>query len=271
MLFRLHVYNVDYGYSNQFVTPFGAKDYLVHIVKTVLMLDKPELMVVGYWFLQVLFLSFLLLYAMRIIVRKPWIMFISWVLLYLFALVLKEYVDFKWIIIKIIAADIYLVAGILIREYWEQIIKWLTPVFALVCFCLLFLYNIFCPHLTMDSLKINEFPIYFVVSMVGSMGILSLSYLIARSDRVKWLSHSFSYIGERTLDVLTWHFTGFKFVTLLLVLAMGIGISHLGEFPTLKGAGFHCVLLYAMAGIGLPLIVDMVTSKFKTDFMKRNN
>ncbi len=262
-LFRLYVYNVDYDYSNQFVTPFGARDYLVHIVKTVLMLDKPELMVVGYWFLQVLFLSFLLLYAMRLIVKRPWIMLVLFVVLYVFALVLKGYVDFKWIFIKIIAADIYLVTGILIREYWEKIIKWFTPVFTLVCFGLLLLYNIFCPHMTMDFLNINEFPTYFVVSMIGSMGALSLSCQIARADRAKWLSNTFSYIGERTLKILTWHFTGFKVVTLLLVQMMGIGITHLGEFPVLEGLDYHWILLYAMVGVGLPLLFDYGANNVK--------
>ena len=261
VLFRVYVYNVDYGYSDQFVTAFGAKDYLVHIIKTALMLDKPELMVVGYWFLQVLFLSFLLLYAMRLIVKRPWIMFMSFVVLYIFALVLKGYVGFKWIFIKIIAADIYLVTGMLIRNYWEKIIKCLTPVFTLVCFSLLLLYNFFCAHMTLDSLKINEFTIYFVVSIIGSMGTLSLSYQIAKSDRVKWLSNTFSYIGERTLKILTWHFTGFKLVTLLLLLLMGMGITHLGEFPVLEGVDYHWILLYAMVGVGLPLLFDMVASR----------
>jgi len=272
VLFCLHVYSADYGYSNQFITLWGARDYLVHVVKTILMLDKPEIMVVGYWFLQVLFLSFLLLYVMRLFIKRPWVLLISFVALYVVALVLKGYVDFKWIFIKIIAADIYLVTGILIKEYWKKIIEWFTPLFTLVCFCLLLLYNIFCPHMTMDFLKINEFPIYYVVSMVGSMGALSLSCQIAKLDSAKWfqwLPNIFSYIGERTLKILTWHFTGFKIVTLLLVLIMGIGITHLGEFPVLEGVGYHWILLYAIAGVGLPLLFEFGSSKVKNRLFEK--
>ena len=260
LLFKIYVYSTEYGYSNRYVDIYNAHDYLSHIIRTLVVLDQPELMLPGYWFLQVMFLSFILFYVVRLVVKDSKGLLITFVLLYFISIVLRCFVDYKWIITKVIVADIYIVTGIVLKENWERVVKCFRPITVVLSITMVLLFYLFGPRMTMDSLKLNEFPIYYIISLTGSVGVIALSYILSHSENIKVLSRALSNVGKKTLPILTWHFTGFKFVTLLILLITGGEIKRLGMFPTLEGINYGIVWLYVIGGISVPLIIDKILS-----------
>lgn len=70
------------------------------------------------------------------------------------------------------------------------------------------------------------------------------------------------YVGDNTLDILTWHFLIFKIVSSFLVLGGELSFNMISSFPVIEQYsknGFW--ILYFCAGCILPLVA-------KKDFLK---
>ena len=87
-------------------------------------------------------------------------------------------------------------------------------------------------------------------------------YLISR--RII-LSNAIVYIGNNTIQILTWHFLCFKIVSLIIILVYHLPIEHLAEFPTISdysASGWR--ICYFLIGILIPVIGTLVITKLKT-------
>lgn len=101
------------------------------------------------------------------------------------------------------------------------------------------------------------FP-YTVTAILGTWTVFSLPW-----HRVKGKASTLlSYIGNHTLTILTWHFVFFKMVSYVIVLIYGLQLTRLSEMPVIvEYAQKGWWLIYAVAGISVPLMLNFILSK----------
>lgn len=93
---------------------------------------------------------------------------------------------------------------------------------------------------------------YLVCSASGIWGILHLSAILSRSATIVRV---LSYVGARTLYILTFHFVGFKPLSALYLWANHLPMTCLSEFPVLQG--MPSVFWIAYAAVSLLFCLGM--------------
>lgn len=62
------------------------------------------------------------------------------------------------------------------------------------------------------------------------------------------------YIGEHTLDILTWHFLSFKIVSLIIIYTYRLSWDRLGDFPVMTDYAHQgWWIIYLVVGVALPI------------------
>ena len=95
----------------------------------------------------------------------------------------------------------------------------------------------------------------FPYILAALAGILIMFYISHSTLQMKWLSDRLIYIGDSTLDILTWHFLSFKLISLFLISLYSLPISRLAEFPVIEeysSQGWWT--LYLFSGVTFPLL-----------------
>ncbi|NLG15234.1 MAG: hypothetical protein GX561_13650 [Lentisphaerae bacterium] len=105
------------------------------------------------------------------------------------------------------------------------------------------------------------FPITYLFAFSGIMAFLSLSNLC--DIKLKAPRTMLIFIGKNTFYILVWHFTFFKIITCLQVLAYGLPWEKASAFPILP-CSFGWRLAYLCIGIAGPLCLWVVFKRFKS-------
>ena len=106
-------------------------------------------------------------------------------------------------------------------------------------------------------------------AIFGTIAIYALSI---RINKCKRLSPVFSFIGEHTLEILTWHLLCFKMVSYIIVIVYSQDLSHMADFPVIdyySGQGWW--IAYLVIGCGLPLLFVLIKSNVKGYIDRRYN
>lgn len=102
---------------------------------------------------------------------------------------------------------------------------------------------------------------YSISAIAGTLMVFSLCKYISK---VHILEKALTYIGDRTLAVLTWHFLSFKAISLLIIFIYTLSIKQLAEFPVIDQYAFKgWWIMYLIAGVALSLVIDLLLSKAK--------
>ena len=72
---------------------------------------------------------------------------------------------------------------------------------------------------------------YSIFAIVGTLSVLTFSHYISENWGI--VSKCLNWTGKHTLEILTWHFLGFKIVSYLLIINKGLSINHLEAFPVM--------------------------------------
>jgi fucose 4-O-acetylase-like acetyltransferase len=86
---------------------------------------------------------------------------------------------------------------------------------------------------------------------MGTIGAIQLAKRLKHGKVVAVLD----YIGNKTLYILTFHFLAFKAVSYLWIKTHDLPINFLSQFPVLQATGSWMWVVYAIAGVALPLLV----------------
>ena len=108
---------------------------------------------------------------------------------------------------------------------------------------------------------------WVITAFFGIIAIYALSIKINNSKR---LTPVFTFIGEHTLEILTWHMLLFKLVSLAIVVVYNLDVSHLAEFPVIEmysPRGWW--IAYLIIGCGVPLLFVIIKSYAKGFISKR--
>ena len=102
---------------------------------------------------------------------------------------------------------------------------------------------------------------YIFTALIGTLMILGISSLLASYDN--WLKRFLVFVGDNTLDILTWHFLSFKLVSLLLILIYGLPIARLAEFPVIEDFAYQgWWVLYLVVGVAIALGIKILKGKY---------
>lgn len=97
---------------------------------------------------------------------------------------------------------------------------------------------------------------YAFSALSGSLMVFSLCKLLSKQGIAV---QTLSYIGDRTIDILTWHFLSFKLVSLAIVFLYGLSITRLAEFPVIDEFSHQgWWLAYMLVGVYTPLGIKRV-------------
>ncbi len=105
-----------------------------------------------------------------------------------------------------------------------------------------------------------QLPIRYIGAIAGCIGLLILCKHLPPASR---LARFFKFCGESTMTILTWHFLCFKGITYVLIQIHDLPADKLQEFPTLRELGPHYWLLYTIAGIAIPLLLQLSYNTIK--------
>lgn len=108
------------------------------------------------------------------------------------------------------------------------------------------------------SLNLNTYPSWQFLLLCSLMGWVWLLALAMCFTYKKWkIKNVLTYIGKRTIYILFLHFLAFRPVVALQLMVYHEPSYLLASFPILvKGGGWW--ILYAIAGVGLPLLAEKI-------------
>lgn len=240
---RLHIYDANTSYT---LSEFGGK------ILRIVAMSGGEQLLGGYWFLISLFWAsvvvlvfFFLLKRAGKLTQRSILMGISFILVVaalenLFPIRLPDqFREQTLLAIAFYASGYYFHQfNIDIRRLW-QILFLLVP--AIVAIFI---------GMSMQE-KGSSVILYFGIALMGSIGIISASNLLSKYR----VHRALTYIGDKTLYILTFHFLSFKLLSLLYIHCKGLPIDTLAQFPVLKETNSYMWIIYSTIGIGLSLLI----------------
>ena len=101
---------------------------------------------------------------------------------------------------------------------------------------------------------------YYVSAIAGTIIVMKLSkYLV---EKTHYLSDFITNIGNRTLEILTWHFLCFKIVSLIVIVYYDLPIDRLADFPVISPYNVQgWWICYFVIGVTVPIIGTVYTNK----------
>lgn len=289
VLFHLNVYNDVFGFNGQVSHLYTWREFGVAIVKT-FYFGTGEQLLGGYWFLKELFWASLIGYAViwlgvhskrRLLTSFSLQGGVILTLLLIFAYFGKDFhVPAIGISQRTWMATFFFLFGHAWRS-WEEGGTWFSRYDAAPWWLQGFIVAalavsvkvvmIFFGHTSMLSFTLVNAVPYVVAALSGSVMVVYVCrWLVSRA----WALRSFLvFTGRHTFEVLTWHFSCFKLVSLLLIAIYGLDIEYLAWFPVistaaLQGAGVEVSwtlwwIVYLVVGAGIPILWQYVKTKLK--------
>lgn len=257
IFFHLNIYNGTYGFEGEVSQLYGVSDYLKNAFLILFCLSGNEQLLGGYWFLHTLFFASFIFYGL-LKLKKP-------IVGLLIALLLSVLLYFKGIPIvniycgaKEFFAVSCMMAGYLYKSYSiNNLVDKYGAYILPVCALLLILGSLYWNGEMLDMKWTHTTP-YFISAIAGSVMVMKLSKYF--TEKTHYFSVFISNIGNKTLEILTWHFLSFKLVSLVIIACYRLPIEHLAEFPVMHPYNVQgWWVLYLVTGIAVPLIGTVFT------------
>ena len=223
-----------------------------------------ERLIGGYWFLHDLFFASLIAFLIMKVL-KSYKMFGGFVVGLTALFYYKTInVPFWEINSRVMLGSCFFIAGKLAKIYGlidiisRNRIQFLS--FAL-CLCLVMVganYN----KASMFETNFQNFLPYILFAIAGTVMIHLVSNYI--SERMECFSTFMNYIGTHTLVILTWHFSVFKVVSVIILLVYHLDVKMLAQHPTISQFSERgWWLVYFMAGVLVPCGIVYVVEIIK--------
>lgn len=268
LFYQLNIYNGLYGYNGNTSYIYDIKEMAFHAILNILFIESEGLLG-GYWFLPQLFIASILgwivikLFQKRKIVGLLSIFFLSvvfnWYGLYV------PYTPISWLSIF---ATAFFFMGYILKEYYislqnKSVFYWGG---ALLMLIIVLPGSFFWPTGMTRCTPFEQIP-YFFSGIAGSLTVIIFSSWMIRFKNI--MSTALIFIGNRTLEILTWHFLSFKIVSLIVIRFEHLTIEKLAMFPTIKGSESYW-LIYTIVGLTVPCMLVYLNYYLKRLLINRN-
>lgn len=269
VFFALNIYNGEYGFRGEVSHEYGVSETLKNAFYIVTTMSHSEQLLGGFWFLKSLFVGSLLFYfatKSAIYYReklKYSIDFFVGGMLLAATLVfgfIERGIPFLGIGAREFMASLFIWSGYMYAKYGFKIDKrW----WVIVASALLVAVGTEFWQSSMLSLKFGLIVPYVITALLGSLMVFGISGHLSTCDN--WLKRILVFVGDNTLDILTWHLLSFKLVSLLLIWIYGLDIKRLAEFPVIEEYAYQgWWVLYLTIGVVAPLFFVFGKLKHET-------
>ena len=234
----------------------------------VLKFSQAEQLLGGYWFLKTLFyasfISFVCIYlATYIETQFPKAKFkrtigvcigLSVVSSFLFSL-FDLHIPIFGIAVRELIATCFILMGYLYRNHISHLIRYSNISYItlfLSAISLTTIGSLFWKMSMTDIVTLHIVP-YLLSSVIMSILILETIKLFYKESKVSKL---FKFMGDNSIEILTWHFLSFKLANYLIVSLYNLPVGQMAEFPTISEYSKHGFwILYLISGITIPLLI----------------
>lgn len=262
LFFELNLYNDHYGYLGTVSNLYNIQEIIKRTIGILFYMGGNEQLLGGYWFLRALFWgSIISIIALRILKYH------SIVLIFLVTcLFLLNYTQYYIPVIHIsaqpFAAAIFFTIGYIfsIKKVSEFNIYYIIGSFIVTIIGSFYWRT----AIVYDFYDNKIIFIYTATAIIATWAIYSLLSKLKRIKKDNIFYKLCLYIGNHTLDILTWHFICFKIVSLILINIYKIDKQRLAEFPViseLSEKGWW--ILYFIMGIICPVTLVYIYRKLK--------
>lgn len=147
----------------------------------------------------------------------------------------------------------FFVSGALIKQHNISLKKYQTFAILFIVFALSLIQpcNMFTPSAILSIM-------FFFCATITFIAI----YNLIKSFKIN--SSKLVYIGEHTMIILALHFLCFKLISLLKIYCYDYPIKDLSCFPVIKDNNSFMWILYSIAGIAIPLLIEHIYIKIKS-------
>lgn len=253
LFFATHIYDTTYGFLGEGATPYDWKDTLWTCWLAVSQMRGNDWLLGGYWFLNALFFGSIIAWiTLRLSKKSEYALAASLVLLTVTHLT-NFHIVFLNINTRAFAAAFLFIAGYVMKEKRMPVFS----LWAVVAAIALTFVGIEYWPLAIDYTEYEGWQLFphLLTAILCTWAFYSLFTRYAMPAAVQ---RFFSFVGQHTLSILTWHLLSFKVVSLVIILIYHLPIAQLGEFPVIaEYATQGWWLLYLLAGVGLPLAMTM--------------
>lgn len=256
--FFLNIYNEDYGYRGDVSHVYTITEIFRKGIKIVLAMTETEQLLGGYWFLKELFVGSLLAIASYKFLRNSLygggILLIMSIFLSLF----KIEVPFLHIGSLSFFSAFFIVMG---RAYKKSSVNLIGVKCSVLYFVIVAIGSVYC---STSMLRISPLQIvpYSICALSGTLLVLYISEWLSGTN--KRLKSALMFIGNHTLEILTWHFLCFKGISLIIILIHELSLGQLACFPTIKEFDRYYWPMYTVFGIAVPLIFVFIRLKISS-------
>ena len=224
-----------------------------------------DALVAGFWFMKSLFWGNIIAFLCLFILKKSHVNFnygIMFALLFVLSLIFvldsyKRTLTFLYIGPQQLLSAFFILIGYLF-SYFK--IKKMNLFFSLVSFMLIFIgsfkWKMSTNLLTFDNIRVVP---YIVSASLFVWSIYSFNWNVVNKSVLRLLD----YMGKNTLQILIWHFSCFKIVSLIIVVIYELPFSRLKEFLFLVDYSLNgWCFAYFIFGITIPLLINRAISLF---------
>lgn len=107
---------------------------------------------------------------------------------------------------------------------------------------------------SMNTLTWQKVVPYFISALFGTFMVFAICKWLCKNVT---MTKILTYVGDRTLDILIWHFLSFKFISFIIIIIYELSIARLAEFPVIVDYAHNGWWpLYMIFGVFFSLIME---------------
>lgn len=268
VFFYLNVYNGEYGFRGRVSHLYTIKDFLEHAITIVVSMSGSEQLLGGYWFLHSYFVAAIIAFPTIWLFNRKWKSPVGGGILLIITII---FCKFNISLSRFLNATDLLAAFFMVMGYFYKQSKWcledyswLTiPVGAII----VAIGTAYWPCAMQKLTWIKATP-YSFSALAGTLMVFSVAKVLIKKECVI-LTKIVSFIGDRTLEILTWHFLCFKLCSLIIIAMYSLPMTRLAEFPVIEEYAYQGWWLpYLITGVLMPLLVTFVINKANVQINK---
>lgn len=249
LVFHNLIYNIGI-----YTEPLTFQEMAKKFVAIFFLLDIEQLLG-GFWFLRSLFIAAVVCFLYYKFIGITRTRLIIGIVSFVGVAEVLTAINFRLYYIEPVnfLACAYFMAGTLLNTFKikGKKLKWFVVTTAVILIGIAPFFG----KLEMAALnRVNLVP-YFIQSLIISAGFL----IILENFRYKTWPKYLAYIGEKTIDILIFHFLAFRVVSLIKIYALGLDIEKLHDFPVISENNSIFWIVYVILG----LIICLSYSKIK--------
>ena len=270
VFYSLNIYNGEYGYRGGVSHLYSSTDFKQHAFDIVTSMSGSEQLLGGYWFLHSYFVAAIITFVFIWLFHKRMPLLILGCVLLLISGVLSNRFHIessRYLMAREILASFFMVGGYVFKQSSSiRILDYplvTIPIGALI----VAIGTKFWPC-AMTSLTWEKIVPYAFSALAGTLMVFSLCKWINKIQ-FQLLSKALTYVGDRTLEILTWHFLCFKVCSLIIIAIYALPIARLAEFPVIQEftqQGWW--MAYFILGTSLSLAIAFLLKYIKKHVIK---